>query len=56
MTWVALVAEILSKLLTIASSQGGLEWLTNHVRTNIEFQARLDAAIAAQKTAPPPKG
>lgn len=55
MNLVAVIGEIVSKAFTIASSQGGLEWLLNHVRQNAEFQTRLDAAVAEMKDAPPPK-
>jgi len=51
---VTLVGEIVSKALTIASSPGGLAWLADHVRNNIEFQAKLDATIAAAQPFPPP--
>jgi len=58
---VSVIGEIVSKVLTIASSQGGLEWLLNHVRSNEEFNAKYkQAAVDAlmkelQQPNPPPK-
>jgi len=43
---------VLSKLLTIAASPGGLELLARIVGPS---QAELDAAVAGLKEAPPPK-
>jgi hypothetical protein len=59
--WIAGIEEIVSKVLTIAASPGGLEWLQNHVRSNEEFNAKYkQAAVDAlmkelQQPNPPPK-
>jgi len=51
---VTAILEILAKLLTIAASPGGLTWLQNHVRSNADIQAALDAANKGQSPLPPP--
>jgi hypothetical protein len=45
--------EILSKLLTLAASPGGLELLARIIGPS---QEKIDAAVAGLKDAPPPKG
>lgn len=48
------ILEILGKLLTIAASPGGLTFLQNHVRSDADIQAALDAAIKQTASLPPP--
>jgi hypothetical protein len=56
MDYLKLLTEIINKVLTIATTQGGLDWLSEFFEGNARFQERLDAAVAQKlRDAPDPR-